>query len=268
MNTEPIAPAQAQDSATKQAGMRFPKKVAQTGVALLIILVVCLLVFGTYRLQTISSKLKNLESISETKKEHAISNVEGGDAQEEEALSSVKKYLPVARKISALSAKVNQLTFVPQVNAPVGSKTPESSSTKTQQSPPANAEIKWWRTVGDKLLTPVAEFFKGLIKIQVIDEVEKSPVGSVAMSPASQALVRQELKLYLLSSKQLILAGSPSDALNDLAEVKILLNKNFAIQSQGVASFTQALNDIEVDIRNLEGAVTKSEPANKATGKK
>lgn len=266
MNTDQTVSSKSNDAVNSEAGARFSKKMTQTGSVVLAIFILSLLVFGAYRLQTIATKLKTLESVADTKKEAVVEPDQGEEGNDDKLQATTKKYLVIARKLTSLALKVNQLSMNPQSAERVSDKPANLPPAKPPVAPPANAEMKWWRTVGEKLVTPVNNFFKDLIKIQVIDEAEKTPVGSIAMTPASQMLIKQELKLYVLSAKQLTLAGSPSDALADLAEAKILINKNFAIQSQSVINFIQAVSEIESDIKGLESS--KPETINKAAGKK
>ena len=181
----------------------------------------------------------------------------GLDSSNNANAAEILRLKDLAKKLSELSSRVNSLAFI-QVAAPSNPAVVEKVVTKNI-TPPANAEIKWWRAVGERVLTPVLNVFKDLVKIQIIDDPQmRSAAVGLAVGPAAQSLVRQELRIYLLSARQQILLGMSKEALDDLTEVRVIATKNLAVTNPEVVNFLLGLDQVEAELKKTV-ATSKSE---------
>lgn len=232
----------------------------------LILLLVFLVVLLGAKLRGLANQLDALESKSSAALTTAIVKKDVSESDPVDSLTQIKsevsKSLPLAQQISALMPKIAQLNINPQPLAQNPVKPNEQPAAVKPAAPAANAEIKWWRHVGDKFWMPIRNFFHDLVKIQVIDSNDGS-VQSLAMSSASQQLLKQELRVHLLSARQLLLSGMTAQALDDVNQAHSLVVKNFAIQSKPVEQFVDELEKIQMQIKS-----NVSSSSNSVTGKK
>lgn len=234
--------------------------------ALILLLVFVVVLLGA-KLRGLANQIDALESKSSAVLTTAI--VQKDIAQNEpvdtvaQIKSEITKALPLAQQISGLIPKIANLNINPQPLTQNPVKPNQQPSATKSSVPPANAEIKWWRHVGDKFWTPIRNFFHDLVKIQVLDSTEES-VQSLAMTPASQQLLKQELRVYLLSARQFLLSGMSQQALDDVNQAHSLVIKNFAVQSKPVEQFVEELEKIQMQIKSN----IPSSTSNSGTGKK
>jgi uncharacterized protein HemX len=83
-----------------------------------------------------------------------------------------------------------------------------------------------------------------LIKIQTLD----SNLEYLAMSPASQNAVREELRIRILTARALLLSGLIPQTSKEISEVKKIVEKNF-LPNDG--STQKTMEDIEIVLANL-----------------
>ena len=91
-----------------------------------------------------------------------------------------------------------------------------------------------------------------LMRIQVVGDVK-----DVAMTPAAQDLIRQQLKLHFLSARLAWLSQLPHVSKDDLLQAEKLIAKHFQAQEDSVAQAQR-------NISELLAEVSKSIPVNKA----
>jgi uncharacterized protein HemX len=147
-----------------------------------------------------------------------------GSLEAERALS------PVADRIADL---MNKSANLPMNALP----TPAESSAVVPAKTNALAEkvIKEIQSVGDKL-----------IRIQVVGNA-----SDVALTPAAQDLIRQQLKLHLVSARMAWLSRIPSAAKEDMQQIEKLLAKHYQAQSPTVIAFQKAVHDLAVDMGSV-----------------
>lgn len=231
-------------------------------IALFILLLIAV-AFLLIKMNSLSNKLATLQSPSNSSQVE----VNKGDADITPVDVNVKaleaaKYRTIAAKFGALNARVSQLKFS-QADAPVVQKNQEVVQKKNVTLSP-NSEMKWWSAVGDKVLTPIANFFKDLVKIQAIDDPEmKAAASGLAISPIAQSLLKQQVLTYLLSARQFVLLEMPKEALGDLQEVRLITQKNFAPQNPDTLAFVEGLNQIEADLKVMIASAQVAKPAEK-----
>lgn len=227
--------------------------------ALLMILVVFLL----FKMNSLGNQLAVLQTPSSTS-QIETNKVEGESPQSELNVKAVElaKYRAIAAKFTSLNSRGTQLKF-----AQIESAAPQKSldlPPKKIISLSANSEMRWWSAVGDKVLTPIGNFFRDLVKIQAIDDPEmKGAANGVAISPLAQSLVKQQVLTYLLSARQFVLLEMPKEALGDLQEVRLLVLKNFAPQSPETLAFIEGLNQVESDLKQMVPSTQAVKPAEK-----
>lgn len=243
----------------------FVERYKQTIAVLLIILLLLLVAFLFVRMNSLGSKLAQMQpssSVQVDANKSDDSNASTVGNENSAKTSEMMKYRAIAGKFSALNARAAQLKFSQSENAPVV-KSAETSPKKALVAP-ANSEMKWWNAVGQKVLTPIGNFFKDLVKIQVIDDPEmKGAANGIAMSPVAQSLLRQQLLSYLLSARQFVLLEMPKEALADLQEVRLMVVKNFASQNADTLAFIDGLTQIESELKLLVASSSSAKPVEK-----
>lgn len=205
-------------------------------IVLLLIFVAFLLV----RMNSLGNKLALMQttpaSVQADINKNDDSSVPVTTSDNSAKVAEAMKFRAIAAKFSALNTRAAQLKFSQSENAPAPKST--DVAPKKVLVAPANSEMKWWNAVGEKVLTPIGNFFKDLVKIQVIDDPEmRGAANGIAISPVAQSILRQQLLAYLLSARQFVLLEMPKEALGDLQEVRLIVMKNFASQNADTLAF-------------------------------
>jgi uroporphyrinogen III methyltransferase/synthase len=73
-------------------------------------------------------------------------------------------------------------------------------------------------------------------------------VKDVALTPAAQDIVRQQLKLHLVSARMAWLSNMPHVCKDDLQQAQTLLAKHFQAQSSSVVAVQKNLTDIHAEV--------------------
>jgi uncharacterized protein HemX len=107
------------------------------------------------------------------------------------------------------------------------------------------------QTVIQKVMTAIQGLGDQLMRIQVVGDVK-----DVAMTPAAQDLIRQQLRLHLLSARLAWLSQLPQASRDDLIQVEQLIAKHFQAQASSVVQ-------IQKNISELRTEVSKSIPMSK-----
>jgi hypothetical protein len=113
-----------------------------------------------------------------------------------------------------------------------------------KKSIPANSEIRWWGTLISNIVTPIKNYFYELVQIRVID----APVSELAMSSESQTLLKKEILLRLISTRQMVLNGMAQDAISETKVIHALAAKNLNPSDQKVAKFLNDLDQLVIDL--------------------
>jgi hypothetical protein len=151
------------------------------------------------------------------------------------SLENQKNLAPVANQLNQLLGQVAQLPMnaLPVVGAPT-----VASNTGAQ-------------TVIQKVMTAIQGLGDQLMRIQVVGDVK-----DVAMTPAAQDLIRQQLRLHFLSARLAWLSQLPQASRDDLVQAEQLIAKHFQAQASSVVQ-------IQKNISELRSEVSKSIPVNK-----
>jgi len=235
------------------ASPRFSRNALILG-GVILTLVILLIVMGA-KLRGMANQLDALESKSSAVLSSTQVLKESLSSEPNQVIgltpAQLSKLLPLADQLSALVLKVPSLPMNPEPLAQNPVKPNEKPLIQKPQAPPANAEIKWWRQVRDRVWTPIRQFFQDLVKVQVVDkDDETGTIEKIALTPAAQQLVRQELRTYLLSARQLLLAGLTTQARTDLEHAQVLVKRNFAAQSKSIEQFIDQLDEIEMQLKS------------------
>lgn len=150
-------------------------------------------------------------------------------------LENQKNLAPVANQLNQLLGQVAQLPMnaLPAAEAPT-----VAASADTQ-------------TVAQKVMTAIQSLGDQLMRIQVVGDVK-----DVAMTPAAQDLIRQQLRLHFLSARLAWLSQLPQATKDDLIQAEKLIAKHFQAQAGSVVQ-------IQKNISELRTEVSKSIPMNK-----
>jgi uncharacterized protein HemX len=82
-----------------------------------------------------------------------------------------------------------------------------------------------------------------LVRVQVVGDVK-----DVALTPAAQDIVRQQLKLHLVSARMAWLSNMPHVCKDDLHQAQALLAKHFQAQSSPVVAVQKNLTDLHAEV--------------------
>jgi hypothetical protein len=151
------------------------------------------------------------------------------------SLENQKNLAPVANQLNQLLGQVAQLPMnaLPVTGAP------------TVASNAGN------QTVIQKVMAAIKGLGDQLMRIQVVGDVK-----DVAMTPAAQDLIRQQLRLHFLSARLAWLSQLPQATRDDLIQAEQLIAKHFQAQASSVVQ-------IQKNISELRTEVSKSIPVNK-----
>ncbi len=151
------------------------------------------------------------------------------------SLENQKNLAPVANQLNQLLGQVAQL---PMNALPV-------------TGAPTVANNAGNQTVIQKVMAAIKGLGDQLMRIQVVGDVK-----DVAMTPAAQDLIRQQLRLHFLSARLAWLSQLPQASRDDLVQAEQLIAKHFQAQASSVVQ-------IQKNISELRAEVSKSIPVNK-----
>ena len=202
--------------------------------ALWIALAVCILWLGIeggfrlyHRPAKLDARVAELEAqlAAVTAHESELDQVLKGSLEAERALA------PTAAKIAEL---INRLPQLPMNALPTpASQVPTPTAPATSLSQKVLKEIQG---MGDRL-----------VRIQVVGDVK-----DVALTPAAQDLVRQQLRLHLVSARMAWLSRMPNVCKEDLVQAEQLLSKHYQAQAPAVVAMQKALADLKADMTNQQ----------------
>jgi hypothetical protein len=151
------------------------------------------------------------------------------------SLENQKNLAPVANQLNQLLSQVAQLPM----NALPAAETPAIASNAGTNS------------IIQKIMSAIQGLGDQLMRIQVVGDVK-----DVAMTPAAQDLIRQQLRLHFLSARLAWLSQLPQATKDDLIQAEKLIAKHFQAQANSVVQ-------IQKNIGELRTEVSKSIPVNK-----
>ena len=151
------------------------------------------------------------------------------------SLENQKNLAPVANQLNQL---LNQVAQLPMSALPLAEAPAIASNAGTQ-------------TVIQKIISAIQGLGDQLMRIQVVGDVK-----DVAMTPAAQDLIRQQLRLHFLSARLAWLSQLPQATKDDLIQAEKLIAKHFQAQASSVVQ-------IQKNISELRTEVSKSIPVNK-----
>ena len=202
--------------------------------ALGIALAVCILWLGIeggfrlyHRPAKLDARVAELEAqlAAITAHESELDQVLKGSLEAERALA------PTAAKIAEL---INRLPQLP-MNA-----LPTPASQASVSTSPATS-------LSQKVLKEIQGMGDRLVRIQVVGDVK-----DVALTPAAQDLVRQQLRLHLVSARMAWLSRMPNVCKEDLVQAEQLLSKHYQAQAPTVVAMQKALADLKADMTNQQ----------------
>lgn len=151
------------------------------------------------------------------------------------SLENQKNLAPVANQLNQLLNQVAQLPM----NALPAAETPAIAGNAGTNS------------IIQKIMSAIQGLGDQLMRIQVVGDVK-----DVAMTPAAQDLIRQQLRLHFLSARLAWLSQLPQATKDDLIQAEKLIAKHFQAQANSVVQ-------IQKNIGELRTEVSKSIPVNK-----
>ncbi len=151
------------------------------------------------------------------------------------SLENQKNLAPVANQLNQLLNQVAQLLM----NALPAAETPAIAINAGTSS------------IIQKIMSAIQGLGDQLMRIQVVGDVK-----DVAMTPAAQDLIRQQLRLHFLSARLAWLSQLPQASRDDLIQAEKLIAKHFQAQASSVVQ-------IQKNISELRAEMSKSIPVNK-----
>ena len=143
-------------------------------------------------------------------------------------LESEKNLAPVAQRIQELIQLSTQLPMIALPQKAIMAQNSESSGV----SPLSERVAKEIKKIGEQL-----------IRIQVVGDVH-----DVALTPAAQGLIHQQLRMHLLSARLAWLSKMPAATRVDLQEAEKLLAKHYQVQAPTVVTMQKLLADLQKEI--------------------
>lgn len=147
------------------------------------------------------------------------------------SLENQKNLAPVATTIDGMIQKIGQL---PMLAAPNLAPAPIQSAPVHQS----------W---SDKIFKAIQGLGDQLVRIQVVGDVK-----DVALTPAAQDLVRQQLRLHLLGARVAWLSQMPQMTQEDLGQAEKLLAKHFQVGAKSVVEMQKNLNELRAEISKTQ----------------
>ena len=220
-----------------------------------------LIILIAVKMNAVSKKLAEVEQISKSNDHQLVylNQILGKSLEEssENLITSpvdIKDSLDAFEKLTILVSKVADLPIKPIDQSPTSQNISETKVIP-KNNPSVNAEIRWWSQIGHVVFDPVKVFLINLVKIQVLD----SNLDHLAMTPHSQAQLREELTIRILTARSLLLNGLLHQTSAEVNEIVKSVQKNFAVQDKKTQSFLDTLQIISTDLDHLnEKAAQKS----------
>ncbi|MEI7531018.1 MAG: hypothetical protein WCK52_03715 [Betaproteobacteria bacterium] len=273
MTQSSSAPTQAssdlQQTRKNQEKGLWSRKLVQIILTLVVIVLAGLVTYLVVRLYSMGKQIQTLE-ISATTASNQLNNLNKilGKALDTDRVDTsqssitLEKSLVVLKKVSDLLERVDALEIRPDEisrSPPVKTPKPKINSVLPKAELP-NSEMFWWSIASQKVLSPLKEYFTDLVKIQIIDTPE---IHQLAIDQVSQKLLKEELKMRLLTARQMLLNGWLKEASLELQIISNLVTKEFSAQNNNVIEYLQALSDARNEIQSIQ-ASTLSKSPNKA----
>lgn len=143
-------------------------------------------------------------------------------------LESEKNLAPVAQRIQEL---IQLSTQLPMIALPQKANMAQNSES-SGASPLSERVVKEIKKMGEQL-----------IRIQVVGDVH-----DVALTPAAQGLIHQQLRMHLLGARLAWLSKMPAATRLDLQEAEKLLAKHYQVQAPAVVTMQKLLADLQKEI--------------------
>ena len=202
--------------------------------ALWIALAVCILwlgIEGGYRLYHRPAKLDARVTELEAQLAAVTTHETELDSALKGSLEAERALAPAAAKIVEL---INRLPQLPMNALP----------TPASQAPVYNGPTSG---LPQKIFKEIQGLGDRLVRIQVVGDMK-----DVALTPAAQDLIRQQLRLHLVSARMAWLSRMPNVSKEDLTQAEQLLAKHFQAQSSAVIAMQKALADLKADMVNQQ----------------
>lgn len=225
-------------------------------VVLTILLILSLGIFSTVMFNKNLSKIKILEELT-VKNSRQLANLNDllgqaldANKEDEQVIPplNLKLSLEFFKHLNELLGEVDSLTFINALESDSIDKATTSQVMPETTKRTANAEVRWWRNFFNQFLIPLKNYISELVRVQVID----SPVGELAMTNTSQALLKKELTLRLLTIRQLVLNGLSHEASTEMKEVHAISVKNFNLNDNQVKKFIAKLDLLSIELGKMK----------------
>ncbi|HET9025453.1 MAG TPA: uroporphyrinogen-III C-methyltransferase, partial [Burkholderiaceae bacterium] len=169
--------------------------------------------------------------------------------------------------ITGIALKIDQL-IAGSENWPLHADAtpPASSATAGRPAPQPPRELQWWERTWDAIQRELGEY-RDLIRIRLVDTPD-----ALLLNQQQQALVRQQLRLRLLSARQALLARNDRLYRADLTEAQTLLNRYFDVRQRDTAAALASMKQLasaplSVETPNINDSVSAVRAARTAPGR-
>ena len=143
------------------------------------------------------------------------------------SLENQKNLAPVANQLNQL---MNQVAQLPMNALPV-------------TEAPAIASNAGTQGFIQKIMSAIQGLGDQLMRIQVVGDVK-----DVAMTPAAQDLIRQQLRLHFLSARLAWLSQLPQASKDDLIQAEKLIAKHFQAQASSVVQIQKNISELRAEM--------------------
>jgi uroporphyrin-3 C-methyltransferase/uroporphyrinogen III methyltransferase/synthase len=141
---------------------------------------------------------------------------------------------------------------------------PASAAARETPQPPR--QLEWWERTWDAIQRELGEY-RDLIRIRLVDAPDAMLLGQ-----QQQALMRQQLRLRLLSARQALLARNDRLYRADLGEAQTLLNRYFDVRQRDTAAALASMKQLasaplSVETPNVNDSVSAVRAVRTAPGR-
>ena len=168
--------------------------------------------------------------------------------------------------ITGIALKIDQLITGSEVWPLLADANPTSPAAAAARHPQPPRQVEWWERTWDAVQRELGEY-RDLIRIRIVDSPDAMLIGQ-----QQQVLVRQQLRLRLLSGRQAMLGRNDRLYRADLAEAQTLMNRYFDVRQRDTAAALASMKQLasaplSVETPNINDSVAAVRAMRTAPGR-
>jgi uroporphyrin-3 C-methyltransferase len=140
--------------------------------------------------------------------------------------------------ITGIALKIDQLIAGSESWPLLADAAPTAPASAARPTPQPPRSLEWWERTWESIQRELGEY-RDLIRIRIVEAADAMLLGQ-----QQQTLVRQQLRLRLLSARQALLARNDRLYRADLAEAQTLLNRYFDVRQRDAAAALASMRQL------------------------